>query len=147
MQGNDLGNSPVPRVVLVAEGALIFMDPRDEAKFDRAMEKRRYTEALSYWTVNDLMATRIWDVALPPSLLNLDIVTFLGPEPWADALAGRLESEDLPVRSVFASTPAILGRKVTFHKEILRVYTPFPEQALMFGPKGVVITDVNQVGR
>ena len=146
MQGNDLANTPAPRIVLVAEGALMFCDESNQKKSERAMERRRWAEALSYWYINDLMANRLWDIALSADI-NLDVVTFLGPDDFAEELTRWLAHEELPVRSVFASTPAILSRMATFRKDIIRVYTPFPDQALRYGPKGVVLTDVNQVGR
>lgn len=146
MQGNDLANTPAPRIVLVAEGALMFCDAANQKKSERAMERRRWAEALEYWHVNDMMATRLWDLAMTVDL-NLDVVTFLGPDSFAEELARWLAREELPVRTVFASTPSILGRAATFRKDIIRVYTPFRDQALTYGPKGRVITDVNQVGR
>lgn len=124
----------------------MFCDENNRSKFDRAMSRGRWAEAMSYWYVNTMMATRIWDIAMTLDL-NLDVVTFLGPDAFAEELSVWIAWEELPVRSVFASSPAILGRAATFRRDIIRVYTPFAEQALAYGPKGVVLTDVNQVGR
>lgn len=146
MQGNDLANAPSARIVLVAEGALIFCDGKNQKRSQKMIEKGHYHDALDLWIVNDMMVTRIWDVARHTDF-NIDVVTFLGPDGLAQAMAEWFDREDLPIRGVSASTPAIYGRKCTFRSDIVRVYTPFPEQVLMFGPKGRVITDVNQLGR
>lgn len=146
MQGNDLDNRPAPRIILVAEGALILIEEKAHPRSEHLISKGRFDDAAALWQINDPMVNRLWQLSSNADI-NLDVVTFLGPDGWAEALADKFDREYVPVRSVFATDPRILARKVTFDHSVARVYTPFPEQALYYGPKGRVIKDVNDVGR
>lgn len=146
MRNGDISNHTAPRVAIVFEGALGFLETRDEVGFHKLMDKHRYADAVSLFKLNDLLVRVIWDRVWRLDM-NIDIVTFLGPDAWAQAVAERLGNEELPVGEVWATTPQILARKLLMMPDLIRVYTPFAEHQLLFGGAGRYFTDVNQLGQ
>jgi hypothetical protein len=147
LRGNDLSSEPVPRVAIVLEGALAWPpeDPKLAARFHKAIQRRRWAEAADLLEFNAAMETVIWDRTWRMSMV-IDVVTYLGPDAWAEEAARRIGDEELPVHKVWATTPQLLGRKIAFMPDLQRIYDPFPQHQLMFGSKGRLITDVNQLG-
>jgi hypothetical protein len=147
MRGNDLSSEPVPRVALVLEGALAWPpeDPKEAKNFDRLMKRGRWEDAADLLEFNERMETVIWDRSWRLSM-TIDVVTFLGPDDWAVAVARRIGDEELPIHKVWATTPQLLGRRLAFMPDLVRIYDPFPQHQLMFGQKGRLITDANQLG-
>lgn len=146
MKGNDLSDAPMPRVCVVFEGAIAFLDSKDEKLFGKLMEKRHYTAALQLFRLNELAVKVIWDRVYRDAL-RVDVITYLGPQAWADAIADALAADELPVNQVWATRPDVLARKVSWTHDLLRVYDPWPEHQMMFGAKGRYLTDINQIGR
>jgi hypothetical protein len=142
MQNGDLSNHVAPRLLLVFEGALGFCT--DRPKYDKAARKGRWEEAAGYWERNELCCRRIlWlyhrkDVAI-------EIVTFLG-EPFAAELKYWLDSLDLPIHRVWATTPENLQRNIEYMPDLACVYDPEPRRWLMYGGKGRYLTDINKIG-
>lgn len=148
MERNNLSSVPVPKIVLVFEGALAWVPPGDrrvQKQFDRAVSRERWAEAADLFVFNQKMETVVWDRAYRMSC-QIDIVTYLGPDAWAEEVARRVGEEELPIHSVWATTPQKLGRQLSYMRDILRVYDPYPENALMYGPRGTYLTDPNQFG-
>jgi hypothetical protein len=137
---------------LVAEGALLFV-PEDKAKeFNRWMDKGMWRNALDLMEWNDLMMQVIWDRAWPrsgrPEPYQIDLITFLGPDEFAAELAVLVGEQQLPINSVWATTPEILARQLQRMPDLIRVYHGFAQHQLMYGPtRGRFITDANQFGR
>lgn len=147
MRNNDLDDSPVPRILLVFEGALGFLDAKDDDKFRKFMDGKYYDQAADLFTVNDLMVNQIWSVARYQSF-TMDLLTYLGDEEWALALADRLKDEDLPMRRVIAIRPDVLARKLPTMPDVVRVYDPWPEHNGLFSPTvGRYITRADQFGK
>lgn len=147
MRNNDLSSEVVPRIAIVLEGALAWPpdDARELKSFNRLMKRRRWEDAADLLEFNGRMETVIWDRAWRLSM-TIDVVTFLGPDEWAIAVARRIGDEELPIHKVFATTPQKLGRSLSFAPDLVRIYDPYPEHQLMYGTKGRYIKDVNQLG-
>jgi hypothetical protein len=147
LRNNDLSSEPVPRIAIVLEGALAW--PPDDARkmksFHRLLKRGRYEDAADLLEFNQRMETVIWDRAWRLSM-TIDVVTFLGPDEWAVACARRIGDEELPVHKVWATTPQLLGRSLSFTPDLVRVYDPYPEHQLMYGTKGRYIKNANQLG-
>jgi hypothetical protein len=145
VRSNDLSSDPVARIALVADGALCW-PPDDRLKdWDRVINRGHWKEAAEMLEFNERMCTVIWDRSWRCNMI-IDVITYLGPDQWAAALADRIGAEELPVHKVWATTPTLLGRKLAFMYDLVRVYDPYPEHQLMFGQKGRLITNVNQLG-
>lgn len=148
MQGNDLSSRPVPKLVLVWEGALAWVPPDDRKKqreYERAMSRQKWADAADLFEFNQKMEMVIWDRAYRLGM-QMDVVTYLGPQDFADEVARRIGEEELPIHSVWATTPQKLGRQLSYMRDVARVYDPFPEHQLMLGKRGKYITDPNQFG-
>jgi hypothetical protein len=147
MRNNDLDDTPVPRILLVFEGALGFLDAENDAKFQKFMGSKYYDQAADLFEVNDLMSSQIMSVARYQSF-TMDLITYLGDAEWALALADRLKDEDLPMRRVVAIRPDVLARKLPTMPDVVRVYDPWPEHNGLFSPTvGRYITRADQFGR
>lgn len=147
MKDNDLSSHPVPRIALVFEGALAWLpdDNSVQRDFGRAVKRSRWDEAAAMFLFNDKMETVIWDRAWRLSM-TIDVITYLGPGEWAKAVEARIREEELPVHQVWATTPQLLGRKLSYAYDLVRVYDPFEQHQLMFGAKGRYLTNPNQLG-
>ena len=145
MQNGNLSSAPVARIILVWEGALAFLDPKDEVRFLKLMRQRRFHDAAGLWYPNDVMAAAVWRVTWHQSMA-CDVVTFLGPEGFGAAIRAWVDEAELPVNNVWATTPQVLGRKLTYRPNWVRVYDPFPDHQLMYGSRGKLITHEGQLG-
>lgn len=146
MQGGDLSNQAVPKAVLVFEGALGVIDRKRQRAFDRRISRGIWDDAAWQWELVPLMCDRIWYVCARLSV-TLDVVTFAGPPEFGEALERRLQDdEELPVHRVWATRPELLARKIAYMHDLAVIYDPDPSRGLYWGPKGRVLTDVNQVG-
>jgi hypothetical protein len=144
---NDLSNRPVPKAILVFEGALGFMHQADEPAFQAYMSKGWHDQAVALFTLNDLLMKVIWQRVTKDSL-SIELVTFLGDDNFARALADRIWTEELPIRSVWSTRPDRLARKLISMPDIVRVYDPWPDHQAMYGAQvGRYLTDANQFGR
>ena len=137
---------------MVAEGALLFV-PEDKAKeFNRWMDKGMWRNALDLMEWNSLMCQVIWDRAWPrsgrPEPYQIDLITFLGPDEFAAELAVLVGEQQLPINSVWATTPEILARQLQRMPDLIRVYHGFAQHQLYYGPtRGRYIQDANDFGR
>lgn len=142
MLHGDLSNRVSPRIVLVFESALGFCS--DDRKFARHWGHGRWDKAAQFWDLNELCARRLlW--LYHKRDLNIEVVTFLGPQEWADAINEELLSE-LPLHRVWATTAVDLGRKIAYMPDLAMVYDPDPARWLMYGGKGRFLTSVHQIG-
>lgn len=148
MERNDLSSRPVPKIALVFEGALAWVPPGDKKKqraYERALSRGRWKELADLFEFNQKMELVLWDRAYKMSM-QIDVITYLGPQEFADEVARRIGEEELPVHSVWATTPQKLGRQLSYMRDLARVYDPWPDNALMYGTRGKLITDPNQFG-
>lgn len=129
---NDLSNKVSPRILLVAEGALIFQ----RSKKGKTIRQQ--------WVIYDMMVRRIlW--LFHQKDIGIEIVTYLGDE-FAEELAEWLDDEMVPVARVWSTTPQRLQRNIAYMPDLAYVYDPDPERWLTYGGKGCFIQDINQLG-
>lgn len=146
MRFGDLSNEVVPRIVLVFEGALGVITAEERRKFDKDIQRERWMEATRHWVLHEQMMLKIWDITRRQGM-NLDVVTFAGPEEFGEALAYRLqEVEDLPIRQVWATRVEVLARKIAYMQDLAKIYDPDRSRFLTWGGKGYHLTDINQLG-
>jgi hypothetical protein len=136
----------MPRVCVVFEGAVAFLDSKDERLFTKLLEKEHYGAALQLFKLNELAVKVIWDRAWKYDL-RIDIITYFGGDEFAEAIRASLEAEELPFNNVWYTRPDILARKATWTQDLQRIYDPFEAHVGLFGQKGRYLTDINQIGR
>jgi hypothetical protein len=133
MKNNDLSNSVSPRIVLVAENALIYQ-----------REKSKKGRPVSGWVLYDDMVKRIlW--LFHKKDVHIEVVTYLGDD-FAEALAEWLDDEMVPVSRVWSTTPGALARNIAYMPDLACVYDPDPSRWLSYGSFGRFINDINQLG-
>lgn len=146
----DISNVVQPRVLLVFEGALGHISGSDVEEFNIRASDGLWFEAWQVWTLNDLMAAKLWDVTRR-QFIQVEVVTFVVPAEHSEAGAKGLEEfmelHNLPVSAVHAWTPKKLARELAYMPDIAAVYDPNPESWAMFGRKGVALTNVNDFCR
>ncbi len=145
MLKGDLSNKMLPRLVVVFEGA-VGVIPDDKRKaYIKFCQKKRWRDAVKCYELNDLMLSKLLDLRWRQDV-NVNLVTWLH-EDAAMAIEERMDDEGIPVGGCFYSTPSKLTRELAYAPDIVAVYDPDPDHIFTFGSKGVVLTDVNQIGR
>jgi hypothetical protein len=138
MEKGNLSNEVTPKILLVFEGAVGWL-PEDRRKtYDKLVRKGQWLYAAYEWELNDLMLRKIWDVMFRRGQ-DIEIITYISQE-FADAIAYRLDEEDVPVRKVWSTTPAILSRKIALMPDVAVIFDPDPEHQFTYGGKGRVLT-------
>lgn len=145
MQGGDLSNTPVPRIIIVFENALGYLPEDQRDRWRELSRASQWDDVARLFVLDQMMLRKITDLSWRHSV-NVDVVTYCGPEAFADALARLLDRENVPVRIVFASQPERLARATSFEPDIMCVYDANPEHALVYGRKGVHLTSWRQLG-
>lgn len=151
MLGGDIDNTVVPRLVLVWEHLLgLLPDQRAEAKVRNRLRFKRWQSACDVFVINEPLAHRIWDVTWRMNY-SVDLITFIGPE-FAEVVAKRIESEDLPIGHVKYENETQLARKLAHMPYVAAIYTPNPQHQFTFGAKGRVVSpsdphSLDQIGR
>jgi hypothetical protein len=138
MLRGDISNEIVPRLVLVFEGLIgLLIDPRAQAKYDKAMKRGKYKDAVYAFELNEIVAHHIWDLSYRRGF-NLDVVTFLGHD-FAEHLSTRLEEEGYPIGNVRATTLRQLTLDLPHRTDIAMVFDGNPAHALTYGGRGRAI--------
>lgn len=145
MRGNDLSNNPVPRVVIVFENALGALPDSRRAKWRELSRKGKWDDVARLFELDDIMLRKITWLTHRYSM-SIDVATFCGPEEWARALERLFDRESVPIRIVYATTPERLARKTSFEPDIVTIYDANPEHRMVYGPKGVYLSDHRQLG-
>lgn len=141
MQGNDISNTVVPRIVLVWDGLLgIIPTKAAEAKFGAYMRIKRWKKAVKIFEINEAMARQVWDITYRKNF-SVDVVTFLGGEAFGDALRERLDQENLPIGHVWYEDPDQLSRSLAYRPDTACVFHSNPQYWLTFGSKGRLVKD------
>lgn len=142
MKGNDLSNVVVPRDVLVWEGLLGVIPDVKIAKMEQKFRaKRKWTEAVGCYEVNELLARKIWDLTFRFNI-ELELLTYHGPR-FAEALEARMDAESMPFRRVWSEEPNLLARRLSTMIDIRTIYDPFPDHQFLYGSKGRIISPDN----
>lgn len=138
MEKGDLSNEVTPKVLLVFEGAVAFLPAERQKTYDKLIKRNHWGLACGMWELNEMMLRKIWDVMFRQGR-DIEIITYISQE-FADAIAARLDEEDVPVRRVWYTTPAILSRKIALMPDVAAVYDPDPAHQFTYGGKGRVLT-------
>lgn len=142
MKGNDLDNLVVPRDVLVFEGLLgIIPDPKTAKQEAKFREKKQWSQAVSCYEINEMLARRLWDMVWRYSI-EIDLLTY-HPQGFADELEKRMERENLPLRRIYSEDPGILARRLATMPDIRCIYDPFPDHQFLYGSKGRILLPEN----
>jgi hypothetical protein len=146
MQNGDLSNVVVPRIVLVFEGALGFLPEDKVERYNALGSAGRWYDAAHLWDFDDLMMKKILDLTYRQAV-ELEVVTYAGPQEFADELEERFSFEGLPIRRTVATQPDIMARRVSYAPDIAYIYDANRETAFMYGKKGRYLQAVHQLGR
>ena len=145
MRGGDLGNTPVPRIVIVFENAIGYL-PDDRREEWRALSKAGKWHAVArLFELDQIMLRKISDLTFRFDV-SVDVVTYCGPSGFARALERLFERENVPVRIVTATTPERMARRTSFEPDIQAIYDANAEHRMVYGPKGVYLADYRQLG-
>lgn len=142
MINGDLSNKVAPRLLLIFEGALGFCT--DRPKFDKAVKKKHFDEAVGYWERNEFCCRKILHLYHKRDV-NFEVVTFLG-EGFAAELTYWIGNLDLPIHRVWSTTPENLARNIAYMPDLACVYDPEPSRFMAYGAKGRYLSDINQIG-
>ena len=146
MRGNDLANTPQVKILLVFEAALGFLKTGAEKEWDRLASQGRWSRAIDLWYLNPLLVSIIWDRCQKDDL-NIEVVTYCGPDEWASCVSDLIGEAQLPIRRVWAIRPEVLSHKIMSMPNVIRIYDPFESHILYFGPRGRYLVDANQFAR
>ncbi len=139
MQGNDLGNEVVPRILLVWEGLVAVPPIKFSLKSRVFRGLGNETHLVDQYQPNDLVCRKIWDITWRHDI-RIEVVTWLG-ESYVDSITEWIANEDLPIPKVSHYDPQLLSRKISFMPQIAAIYDPDPSHQFLFGSRGRVVTD------
>lgn len=146
MQGGNLANDPVPRLVIVFENGLGFLPDSNRDAWRKAARRERWRDALACFELDPLMLRMVVDLTYRFSV-SIDVVTYCGPDQFAVELAGLLDRENVPVRVVTASSPEQVARSLAYQPDVVRIYDGNEGHAWAYGRKGVYLTSHTQLGQ
>jgi hypothetical protein len=140
MQGGDISNQVVARIVIVWDNLLgIIPSKPAEAKFSTYLRFKRWKKAVGLYEINEHLARGIWDLTWRHDFA-VDVVTFIGGDPFAEAIEQRLEREGLPIGHVWYETPDSLARSLAYRPSVACVIHADTHHQLTFGSKGRLIS-------
>lgn len=146
MQNGNLSNVVTPKVLLVAEGTLLFIDGDRVDHANAYAAKGDWYEAWCQWEVNILLARKIWDVQMRQGI-RVSLVTYIDDShECSRGLEELMDKLNLPVREVIATDPEKLARELAYMPDVVRVYDGNRETAGMYGRKGVYLRDYMTLG-
>lgn len=144
IEKGNLSNRATAKLLLVFENGLASMDLNNQRAYDRALKKGRFSEAIRYFKLDDLIVRKImW--LLWNNEIRIEVVTFLGDDLCA-ALTDWLDEEDIGVVKVWSSTPERLARKIVYLPDLFAVYDPDPTRRFSYGAKGRVLKSAADLG-
>lgn len=146
MQGGNLSNVVVPRVLVVFEGLIAYLGTDKVAAYNELGSRGDWAGAIDLWEFNPLALAKINDLIIRRDI-KVEVVSFVMPREGAQALAERFDEESVPVSRVISSTPDRTARRLAYGPDIIRVYCPDMRHALMCGGKGYHTTSIHQLGR
>jgi hypothetical protein len=132
-------------VVIVFENAIGTLPDDRRDRWRRLSRAGDWDEVAKLFDLDQIMLRVITRLVLQLGQ-QVDVVTYCGPEEFADALARLFDREHVPVRITQASTPERMARRTSFEPDIVAVYDANPQHALVYGRKGVHLTDYRQLG-
>lgn len=145
LRGNDLANTAVPRLIIVFENALGYLPENRRAEWRKLSKAGKWDDVARLFDLDQIMLRKITWMTHRYSL-SIDVVTYCGPAAFARALERLFDHENVPIRIVQASTPERLARRTSYEPDIAAIYDGNPHHQLVYGKKGVYLTDHRQLG-
>lgn len=143
MQNGNLSNIVQPRVLLVFEGALGFIDGNAVDEFNKLASRGMWKEAWDLWEINDLMARKIWDVTKRQSV-NVALCTYVSDdEAAASGLQSWADEARLPIGQCFAVRPQSFARELSYMADVACVYDASYNTVAMLGSKARHLRNIN----
>jgi hypothetical protein len=138
VQGGDLSNELVPRLVLVFEH-LVGIVPGNlmRIRYDSWVRTRRWKRAVEEMVVNEPLARQMWHVTWQLHY-ELEVVTYLDPKA-VEHIEHWIDNQDLPVHRVWYAEPNKLARKIATMPDLGAIFDPDPAHQLTYGKKGRII--------
>jgi hypothetical protein len=139
VEGGNLANDLVPRIVLVFEnlvGVLLERTP-SRAVYTGLVKARRWRRAVSLLHVNDPLARQMWHITWHLGY-QLEVVTYLHPDA-VEYVQAWVDDNDLPVHRVWYIEPNKLARKIASMPDLAAIFDPDPAHTLTYGTKGRII--------
>jgi hypothetical protein len=145
MRGGDLGNTPVPRIIIVWENAIGYLPDDKREEWRRLAREGKWNAVARLFELDQIMLRKISDLTFRFDI-SVDVVTYCGPAAFAHALERLFERENVPVRIVRSTTPERMARRTSYEPDIRAIYDGNAEHAMVYGPKGVYLADYRQLG-
>ena len=145
MQNGDLSSRAVPRVVIVFENAIGYLPDDRRAEWRKLSRAGKWDDVAGLFDLDTIMLRKITWLAFRKSM-TIDVVTFCGPAAFARALERLFDREHVPISIVQATNPERLARRTSFEPDIVAIYDANEQHRLVYGPKGVYLTDHRQLG-
>lgn len=149
MKHGNLSNKVMPSLVIVFEGAVGVLPEEKIKDYHKLVARNRWWEAIDLFELSFPYMNKMLDLTWNKGY-NLELVTWMSFDTEhhdaALRIAERMDVENVPVYSVWASTPDQLARSLPYLPRIARVYDPDPAHVFTYGGKGVVLINPNQLG-
>jgi hypothetical protein len=150
VKGNDLSNQSAPRHVIIFENGMAFLREDLEPDYRKFLRQKRYFQAAGCWVFREPVLSQIVRLSRTADI-NVEVCTWTGYgieyDEFALGIADELDRLNVPVRSVWSSTPDVLARALSYLPDIAAVYDPDPGHVLRYGKRGVLLANANQIGR
>lgn len=151
MEGGDIGNAVVPRLMLVFENLVgILPSDKHEQRMERLLRRKKYQQAADLYEVNALVVQRLWDVTFRLNF-SFDVVTWVSVD-FAKAVRVWIDENDLPIQRVTFQDKMSFARKIAYMPYVARLYVPDSRDQFIFGSRCTILnpgdpTSLDQIGR
>lgn len=147
MKGGDISGISAPRILMVFEGIIGELPTQNIKDWKRHVKEKQWERAVQCWILSPLALAKVIDLTRRMSV-NIEVITYAAGPEFAEALETYLvDTENVPVRKVLASTPDRTARRATFAMDITAVYDTDPQRVMQYGSKGRHLTSIHNLGR
>jgi hypothetical protein len=145
LRHGDLSNAPVPRIVIAFEGIVGILPEERRKDYSKFVAKDKWWQAVAQFDINEQAVGKIIHLCLRNNM-NISLCTWMSQDA-AIAISEVMDFMAVPVRGCFYDSPYLLAQRLPYNEDIVCVYDSEPEHALIFGSKGKLLLDINQLGR
>jgi hypothetical protein len=140
MRRGELSNEILPRAYIVFEGLIgLLPNIKDRTAELLARKRKNWDLAASYYQLNIHTSQGIRDLYWRQRF-RVDVVTFIHYN-MVSPIRYKLDSRNLLFGDVvYFETPATLAHEMVYDTSILAVLDPQPENILVYGSKGRLVT-------
>jgi len=139
VQGGDLANDLLPRLVLVFENLVGILPEqvRHRAVYSSFVKAKRWRRAVNLLQVNEPLARQMWHVTWHLNY-QLEVITYLHADA-VEHVQAWVDNNDLPVHRVWYAAPNKLARRIATMPDLAAIFDPDPAHQLTYGKKGRII--------